>query len=114
MRISDWSSDVCSSDLNNRASNPVVRRVILSEFQQILTKTARDFLQQRTPLQSLSQSEARPEHHDAEIGRASCRERVCQYVSISVVAVPLQKTKVKQHQTAKTQTHIKTQQYNKK
>src|SRR3546814_10546189 len=26
-------------------------------------------------------------HHDGEIGRASCRERVCQYVSISVVAV---------------------------
>src|SRR3546814_18497464 len=26
---------------------------------------------------------------NAEIGRASCRERVCQYVSISVVAVSL-------------------------
>src|SRR3546814_18570685 len=26
-----------------------------------------------------------------EIGRASCRERVCQYVSISVVAVTLKK-----------------------
>src|SRR3546814_16865933 len=28
-----------------------------------------------------------------QIGRASCRERVCQYVSISVVAVPLKKKK---------------------
>src|SRR3546814_14706400 len=28
---------------------------------------------------------------DEEIGRASCRERVCQYVSISVVAVSLTK-----------------------
>src|SRR3546814_13186969 len=28
-----------------------------------------------------------------EIGRASCRERVCQYVSISVVAVSLKKKK---------------------
>src|SRR3546814_21044319 len=28
---------------------------------------------------------------DAEIGRASCRERVCPYVSISVVAVSLKK-----------------------
>src|SRR3546814_13644130 len=28
---------------------------------------------------------------DEEIGRASCRERVCQYVSISVVAVSLKK-----------------------
>src|SRR3546814_21142084 len=30
-----------------------------------------------------------------EIGRASCRERVCQYVSISVIAVSLQKTSEK-------------------
>src|SRR3546814_19181802 len=29
--------------------------------------------------------------HSLEIGRASCRERVCQSVSISVVAVSLQK-----------------------
>src|SRR3546814_12342215 len=29
----------------------------------------------------------------SEIGRASCRERVCQYVSISVVAVSLKKTR---------------------
>src|SRR3546814_16292893 len=30
---------------------------------------------------------------DQQIGRASCRERVCQYVSISVVAVSLKKKK---------------------
>src|SRR3546814_12862536 len=36
-----------------------------------------------------------------QIGRASCRERVCQYVSISVVAVSLKKTP--------TQTRDKTQ-----
>src|SRR3546814_19200749 len=30
-------------------------------------------------------------HVGMEIGRASCRERVCQYVSISVVAVSLKK-----------------------
>src|SRR3546814_16769705 len=30
----------------------------------------------------------------AEIGRASCRERVCQYVEISVVAVSLKKKKI--------------------
>src|SRR3546814_10965043 len=30
---------------------------------------------------------------DGQIGRASCRERVCQSVEISVVAVSLQKTK---------------------
>src|SRR3546814_13282601 len=31
------------------------------------------------------------EFHPAEIGRASCRERVCPYVKISVVAVSLKK-----------------------
>src|SRR3546814_18941250 len=33
---------------------------------------------------------------DREIGRASCRERVCQYVEVSVVAGPLQNKKNKQ------------------
>src|SRR3546814_13495612 len=32
-----------------------------------------------------------------EIGRASCRERVCQYVEISVVAVSLKKNRIGQH-----------------
>src|SRR3546814_17197245 len=31
--------------------------------------------------------------HTLEIGRAACRERVCQYESISVVAVSLKKKK---------------------
>src|SRR3546814_13962412 len=34
-----------------------------------------------------------------EIGRASCRERVCQYVEISVVAVSLKKKNQKKHNT---------------
>src|SRR3546814_2478838 len=37
---------------------------------------------------AVHQEERRPQH---QIGRASCRERVCQYVSISVVAVSLKK-----------------------
>src|SRR3546814_14330652 len=36
------------------------------------------------------------------IGRASCRERVCQYVSISVVAVSLDTHTTKNNTTAKT------------
>src|SRR3546814_15356710 len=41
---------------------------------------------------------ARAHDTDAfEIGRASCRERVCQYVSISVVAVSLQKKNKKKN-----------------
>src|SRR3546814_17382238 len=36
---------------------------------------------------------------DLEIGRASCRERVCQYVSISVVAVSLKKQRLEEKGT---------------
>src|SRR3546814_15360194 len=36
---------------------------------------------------------AQPAFRAAKIGRASCRERVCQYGSISVVAVSLKKNK---------------------
>src|SRR3546814_15264378 len=44
---------------------------------------------------------AAPHSYAPEIGRASSRERVCQYVYISVVAVSLQKKNVnyKTHQT---------------
>src|SRR3546814_17974071 len=34
---------------------------------------------------------------EAKIGRASCRERVCQYVSISVVAVSLKQKQTQQN-----------------
>src|SRR3546814_5349223 len=34
---------------------------------------------------------AKAGHEPGQIGRASCRERVCQYVEISVVAVSLKK-----------------------
>src|SRR3546814_20590289 len=45
-------------------------------------------------------------HFGSEIGRASCRERVCQYVEISVVAVSLKKknTTSKRHNVASTNT----------
>src|SRR3546814_14677991 len=42
-----------------------------------------------------------------EIGRASCRERVCQYVSISVVAVSLKKKNITTIQLNKTNEHKK-------
>src|SRR3546814_5523005 len=68
MRISDWSSDVCSSDL-------VVQRDAVH-------------LGEERPLELLGGDLQRAGHHGAhdlrhapyEIGRASCRERVCQYV----------------------------------
>src|SRR3546814_11602029 len=39
-----------------------------------------------------------------EIGRASCRERVCQYVSISVVAVSLLQKRRSNHTVGRTPT----------
>src|SRR3546814_13599110 len=46
-----------------------------------------------------------------QLGRAACRERVCQYVSISVVAVSLKKTN-KINPSTKNSNHINN--YNKK
>src|SRR3546814_5059173 len=61
MRISDWSSDVCSSDLLRRvdAAGSPSRGLRISEKQSIGA----------SPPQGTS---------SWEIGRASCRERVCQ------------------------------------
>src|SRR3546814_8880428 len=74
MRISDWSSDVCSSDLHRSA-----RDGILDRNEQIRS-LARAFSSSRRapPMQA-----SKPNSLIAsskEIGRASCRERVCQYV----------------------------------
>src|SRR3546814_19116741 len=100
MRISDWSSDVCSSDLPNQASEvvevpgPTAEAVRESRYR-MLEKLA-DF---DDALMEKVLEEVEPER-DEQIGRASCRERVCQYVEISVVAVSL-KTKNKITQSKK-------------
>src|SRR3546814_15247424 len=70
MRISDWSSDVCSSDLPRAAR----RRGTTTRC-----RRARPPWRRRRPAPSAT-----------EIGRASCGARVCPYVSISVVAVSVQ------------------------
>src|SRR3546814_1731475 len=63
MRISDWSSDVCSSDLL-AAIHARHGYAILLDGHSIAAEVPR-FFEGRLPDQ---------------IGRASCRERVCQYV----------------------------------
>src|SRR3546814_6689693 len=84
MRISDWSSDVCSSDL--QADD---RREHRPPHEELEKAHVRGCPCQRSPVTC---RRARP----PQIGRASCRERVCQYVSISVVAVSLKKKKKRQ------------------
>src|SRR3546814_8102540 len=75
MRISDWSSDVCSSDLRILERNSA-RGVEFALAASILA--AKDaginFFDSR------DNSIVDRNRVAVEIGRASCRERVCQYV----------------------------------
>src|SRR3546814_13957659 len=89
MRISDWSSDVCSSDLiaiGDADPRLVMRGVIEADV--VADGGVRPWI----ACGGLRLCRPRHQREDrAQIGRASCRERVCQYVSISVVAVSLKK-----------------------
>src|SRR3546814_8633507 len=103
MRISDWSSDVCSSDLM-RSSNPVLRDKTFSgqhaegevmTMDGMVGKTGilfvllliaagwtwtrfYDVLAEAGPQAAMGA--VSPFIWGGQIGRASCRERVCQYV----------------------------------
>src|SRR3546814_17463471 len=118
MRISDWSSDVCSSDLletdrpaeaveaagyadrrtgghrdagrDDRAGDVVLQlhAVDGDAMAQVHVEGRRDG--GRAPQQVVGLVEGQPAPV-AQIGRASCREGVCQYGSISCVAVSLKK-----------------------
>src|SRR3546814_7694484 len=81
MRISDWSSDVCSSDLAEQDHG----RRLDGDRQQDLERMEAgtgghvDFgVGMMHPVQPPQQCD--PVEGDMQIGRASCRERVCQYV----------------------------------
>src|SRR3546814_3929568 len=77
MRISDWSSDVCSSDL--KLSTP--RRGCSGLAYSVDYVTSANPMDERidTPGGALFVDGASILYL-IEIGRASCRERVCQYV----------------------------------
>src|SRR3546814_12015842 len=115
MRISDWSSDVCSSDLQILASHPLVEGLgELFELQNSVTRIVGANPRTAWPetIANLTANELRalgqrylsstrrhrrtnrpfftdkmPSNwqfigliHLIQIGRSSCRERVCQYV----------------------------------
>src|SRR3546814_2149534 len=69
MRISDWSSDVCSSDLSR-----------LADGLTWLPSASLDGCPLRFEFQALCRISLSPPAPELQIGRASCRERVCQYV----------------------------------
>src|SRR3546814_16711991 len=106
MRISDWSSDVCSSDLHKHdvevaghvAGGPGHRH------QGCYAGTSGQVQQLGRRMTDRCKAARRAGRLQAEIGSASCRERVCQYVLISVVAVAL---KNKAHDLiAQVSTHV--------
>src|SRR3546814_9978701 len=98
MRISDWSSDVCSSDLNTLLPRrgPRRRRVQKEsdapmrayELMVIFDSSLDDLVvdeQVKSVAAQIATRGASVASTDRwgrrrEIGRASCRERVCQYV----------------------------------
>src|SRR3546814_11548856 len=114
MRISDWSSDVCSSDLAGLSGFDAVENLIGASRDDILAELARPtpdrLLVAAQALRAglsveeihavtkydpwfLERNEAiiEAEQGVCEIGSASCRESVGQRVSNSVVAVSLKK-----------------------
>src|SRR3546814_11625948 len=110
MRISNWSSDVCSSDLEDlavgdaaatlpvghRAPEPVgltrlahrdpVHRDGAADATDLLSRQAEDAFQEGHAGRQIAAGGEEARHRlrcidgAEEIGRASCRERVCQYV----------------------------------
>src|SRR3546814_2533803 len=102
MRISDWSSDVCSSDLVNKITASA--DVGSKKFEANLNRTVKNLQQVMSQISTLEKSmyagaggvrqlnqaqqfgkstEAAARFAGTvknEIGRASCRERMCQYV----------------------------------
>src|SRR3546814_10187316 len=97
MRISDWSSDVCSSDLwlataNGRgcpASDPLLRAMhtisgafAMTEVPAIteVTGPMESYIKRLLAHKRIASAQGVALIAQSEIGRASCRERVCQYV----------------------------------
>src|SRR3546814_7145051 len=77
MRISDWSSDVCSSDLLAGSLVLGFLELQASQAQNRFYNELEDWLSAQT---RLSSGGPVGDGDQSEIGRASCRERVCQYV----------------------------------
>src|SRR3546814_18799022 len=105
MRISDWSSDVCSSDLDVQdyrfrhdphGSMPAPpaggRSAHVRRLPRRPSHPIRFLPFSFIPLPLSHRTPPNCQGY-AEIGRASCRERVCQYVKIAVVGGPLKKNK---------------------
>src|SRR3546814_2220241 len=78
MRISDWSSDVCSSDLDGATSADAA----MSDDSAVSGEADEPAAEPRKPFYAYAGVDYAFLHTSLskEIGRASCRERVSQYV----------------------------------
>src|SRR3546814_18899274 len=89
MRISDWSSDVCSSDLSEQ------RAIVFFEAPHRLADCMADAVAVIGPDRRAAICRELTKTYEevvrGQIGSASCRESVCQYVYISVCAVAFKK-----------------------
>src|SRR3546814_19252526 len=115
MRISDWSSDVCSSDLLPLGGlietpfvtahlDPVEAQRLDSQVQEAIEQTIDDWIcehrlydrprARREIDRATADPEARAVIASREIGRAACRERGGQYGWISVGAVSFKKQQI--------------------
>src|SRR3546814_13642504 len=113
MRISDWSSDVCSSDLpdDGRVISNLVCQALSGDAITIYGDGSQtrsfcfvsDMVDGLIRLMEAPLSDMAPVNLGNQIGRASCRARVCQYVSISWVAVSFKKKEKNKQSTIKTQ-----------
>src|SRR3546814_2252449 len=83
MRISDWSSDVCSSDLLQDGMAVQIESYEEEPLAVVLPETVVMEVVEADAVvkgQTASSSYKPAVLENGEIGRASCRERVCQYV----------------------------------
>src|SRR3546814_6368195 len=78
MRISDWSSDVCSSDLQAHAQAGDAKRRQMRGIRAEYLHVAGT--RRRQPHDAAQRSGFARAIAAQQIGRASCRERGCQYV----------------------------------
>src|SRR3546814_14381418 len=88
MRISDWSSDVCSSDLTDDRGNESRLARFVGRDSGIMKIGPVGTLSDLWMMGPCLRRGTSGVFYN-EIGRASCRERVCQYVLILVVDLSL-------------------------
>src|SRR3546814_9269751 len=80
MRISDWSSDVCSSDLAEPREHRLADQMAGPGADRAADHDRKQAVHDARPSRKRRRGIAGASLVAAKIGRASCRERVCQYV----------------------------------